>query len=44
MDVKTEQNIIRLWNELRRLQRDGQPTAAIQRKIEKALAERDQAA
>jgi hypothetical protein len=42
MNVELDQAIIRLWNELRRLQRDGRPTASIQRKIEKALAERDQ--
>ena len=41
MDVEKDQAIIRLWNQLRRLQRDGRPTAAIQRKIEQALAERD---
>ena len=42
MDVEKDQAIIRLWNQLRRLQRDGRPTTAIQRKIEQALAERDQ--
>jgi hypothetical protein len=45
MDVKREREIIRLWNLLRLLQRQGRPTAAVLRKIEKALAdgERDAA-
>jgi hypothetical protein len=41
MDAATERNIIRLWNLLRLLQRDGRPTAAIRRQIEAALAERE---
>lgn len=42
MDVRKEREIIRLWNVLRALQREGRPTALILRKIEKALAEREQ--
>jgi hypothetical protein len=41
MDAEKEQEIIRLWNRLRRLEREGRPAAAIRRQIEKALAERD---
>ena len=41
MDVKKEREIIRLWNVLRTLQREGRPTEFIVRKIEKALAERE---
>jgi hypothetical protein len=41
MDVEKERDIIRLWNELRRLERAGRPTAAIRREIEKALSERE---
>jgi hypothetical protein len=44
MDAEREREIIRLWNRLRLLQRQGQPTAAVRRQIEKALAERDEAA
>ncbi|MEN3348241.1 MAG: hypothetical protein V7632_1876 [Bradyrhizobium sp.] len=44
MDVEKDREIIRLWNELRRLQREGRPSAAIVRRIEKALAEREQEA
>jgi hypothetical protein len=44
MDAEREREIIRLWNRLRLLQRQGQPTAAVRRQIEKAMAERDQAA
>lgn len=43
MDAQQDRDIIRLWNELRRLQREGRPTAAVQRRIEQALAERDAA-
>jgi hypothetical protein len=45
MDVEREREIIRLWNLLRLLQRQGRPMAAVLRKIEKALAdgERDAA-
>jgi hypothetical protein len=41
MDAEKEQEIIRLWNLLRRLEREGRPAAAIRRQIEEALAERD---
>jgi hypothetical protein len=44
MDAEREREIIRLWNRLRLLQRQGQPTAAVRKQIEKALAERDEAA
>lgn len=44
MDAEREREIIRLWNRLRLLQRQGQPTDAVRRQIEKAMAERDQAA
>jgi hypothetical protein len=44
MDAKREREIIRLWNMLRLLQREGQPTAAVRKQIERALAERDEAA
>jgi hypothetical protein len=40
MDPATERNIIRLWNLLRRLQRQGRPTASVRRQIEAALAKR----
>jgi hypothetical protein len=42
MDPATERNIIRLWNRLRLLEREGRPTAALRRQIEEALAEREQ--
>jgi hypothetical protein len=41
MDAETERQIIRLWNRLRRLERDGRPTAEVRRQIEKALADVD---
>jgi hypothetical protein len=41
MDPATECNIIRLWNLLRLLEREGRPTATVRRQIEKALAERE---
>lgn len=41
MDAATERNIIRLWNLLRRLEREGRPTALVLRQIEAALAERE---
>jgi len=44
MDAEQEREIIRLWNRLRLLQRQGQPTDAVRRQIEKAMAEREQAA
>jgi hypothetical protein len=41
MDAATERKIIRLWNLLRRLEREGRPTALVRRQIEEALAERE---
>jgi hypothetical protein len=41
MDPATERKIIRLWNRLRRLEREGRPTALVRRQIEQALAERE---
>jgi hypothetical protein len=44
MNTEKEREIIKLWNRLRLLQREGRSTAAVQRQIERALAERDEAA
>jgi hypothetical protein len=44
MNAEREREIIRLWNRLRLLQRQGQPTGAVRRQIEKAMAEREEAA
>jgi hypothetical protein len=44
MDIAKEQEIIRLWNRYRLLQREGLATDAILRQLEKALAERERAA
>jgi hypothetical protein len=44
MDAERDREIIRLWNELRRLQREGRPTASLVRRIETALAAREQEA
>lgn len=41
MDVAKEREIIRLWNLLRLLEREGRPTSALVRRIERALAERE---
>ena len=41
MDADREREIIRLWNWLRRLEREGRPATAVRRQIEKALAERE---
>ena len=41
MDAATERYIIRLWNLLRLLEREGRPTALVRRQIEEALAERE---
>jgi hypothetical protein len=41
MDTQQEQQIIRLWNRLRLLEREGRETDAVRHEIEKALAERD---
>jgi hypothetical protein len=40
MDASKEREIIRLWNLLRLLEREGRPSAAVRRQIEAALAER----
>jgi hypothetical protein len=44
MDAATERKIIRLWNRLRLLERQGRPTAVLRRQIEAALAERERRA
>ena len=41
MDVSKEREIIRLWNELRLLERQGRSAELVRRQIEKALAERE---
>jgi hypothetical protein len=41
MDAGKERDIIRLWNLLRRLEREGRPTAIVRRQIEAALAQRE---
>jgi hypothetical protein len=41
MDAATERKLIRLWNLLRLLEREGRPTASVRRQIEQALAERE---
>jgi Iap family predicted aminopeptidase len=41
MDAALERQIIRLWNQLRLLKREGRPTEAVRRQIEQALAERE---
>jgi ABC-type uncharacterized transport system ATPase subunit len=41
MDAAKEQEIIRLWNRLRLLKREGRSIVIILRQIEEALAERD---
>jgi hypothetical protein len=41
MDVGKEREIIRLWNRLRLLEREGRPSAAVRRQIEQALTERE---
>jgi hypothetical protein len=41
MDAAQEQEIIRLWNRLRLLEREGQPVVTVRRQIEKALAKRE---
>ena len=37
MDAEEERKIIRLWNRLRLLEREGRTTAVVRRQIEKAL-------
>jgi hypothetical protein len=41
MDAMKERKIIRLWNRLRVLEREGRPTTHVLRQIEKALGERE---
>lgn len=41
MDAASERDLIRLWNLLRRLEREGRSTTAVRRRIEAALAERE---
>jgi hypothetical protein len=40
MDDRKQREIIRLWNRLRLLEREGRPTGPVRRQIEMALAER----
>ena len=41
MDAASERKIIRLWNRLRLLEKEGRPITAVPRQIESALAERE---
>ena len=41
MEADKERKIIRLWNQLRLLERQGRSTAEVRRQIERALAERE---
>jgi hypothetical protein len=41
MEADKDREIIRLWNKLRLLEREGQSTALIRRQLEKALSERE---
>jgi len=41
MDAAREREIIRLWNRLRLLEREGRSAIAVLRQLEKALAERE---
>ena len=41
MDAAREREIIRLWNRLRLLEREGRSVTAVLREIERALAERE---
>ena len=41
MDAAREREIIRLWNLLRRLKREGRSASAVLQQLEKALAERE---
>jgi hypothetical protein len=41
MDAAKQREIIRLWNLLRLLERQGRPAAVVRRQIEAALAERE---
>jgi hypothetical protein len=44
MDADKEREIIRLWNRLRLLEREGRPTTVVLRQIQKALAEHERQA
>jgi hypothetical protein len=41
MDARSDREIIRLWNRLRQLERQGASTTHVLRQIEQALAERE---
>ena len=41
MDADREREIVRLWHRLRLLEREGRPTTAARKEIEKALDERE---
>jgi hypothetical protein len=41
MDAAEDREIIRLWNRLRLLEREGRSVAIVLRQIKKALAERE---
>jgi hypothetical protein len=41
MDAASERRIIRLWNRLRLLEKEGRSITAVLRQIESALAERE---
>jgi hypothetical protein len=41
MDAASERKLIRLWNRLRRLEKEGRPITAVLRQIKTALAERE---
>jgi len=41
MDAAKEREIIRLWNRLRLLKREGRSIATVLRRLEQALAERE---
>ena len=41
MDAAKDREIIRLWNELRLLEREVRSVATVRRQIEKALTERE---
>jgi hypothetical protein len=41
MDAASERKIIRLWNQLRLLEKEGRPITAVLSQIQSALAERE---
>jgi hypothetical protein len=41
MDAAKDREIIRLWNQLRLLEREGGSVAIVRRQLKKALAERE---